>query len=89
MRLAIEDKIRYGEKIVQIHDGVRQIYQLMFKELTGLSIGGIYLDKHLQKYSKRDFFARFGNAQIEDYFKTKNYKDYLHKINTHTFEEYF
>lgn len=39
IRLAIEDKIRYGEKILSLHNGRKELFQLMFKEITGLSIG--------------------------------------------------
>ena len=56
IRIAIEDKIRYGEKLLKIKNGVQEIYQLMFKEITGLSIGQIYIERHLQKYSHMDFY---------------------------------
>ena len=72
IRIAIEDKIRYGEKILTLHNGLKEIYQLMFKEITGLSIGQIYIEKHLARYSKRDYFENNKpSKEIAEFMKAK------------------
>ena len=51
----------------------------MFKEITGLSIGYVYIDKHLAKYSKRDFFSKFRNSRMESFFNANTYRQFLEK----------
>lgn len=43
IRLAVEDKIRYGGKIILTNDGVTQIHQLIFKEMLGLPVGASFI----------------------------------------------
>ena len=38
LRLVFEDKIRYGEKILHLKRGIIEIYQVVFKELTGIYV---------------------------------------------------
>lgn len=51
IRLAVEDKIRYGGKIVLMNDGLVQIHQMVFKELLGITVGVQFVERHLNKFS--------------------------------------
>jgi hypothetical protein len=55
VRLVFEEKIRYGEKIISLKDGISELYQIVFKELTGILVDNIYINRHLKRYSKKDF----------------------------------
>eukprot|EP00347_Sterkiella_histriomuscorum_P012277 403369208 len=90
IRIAIEDKIRYGQKILTLHNGLKEIYQLVFKEITGLSIGQIFIERHLSRYSKRDYFEqKQPSKDVLEYFKVKgDYKEFLkrgQKIGYHDY----
>ncbi|CDW77413.1 UNKNOWN [Stylonychia lemnae] len=90
IRIAIEDKVRYGEKILTLHNGLKEIYQLMFKEITGLSIGQIYIEKHLSKYSKRDYFEmNKPSKEVVEFMKAKgDIKEFMRKGMTIQFQSY-
>ena len=55
IRLAIEAKIRYGERLVKLHGGIIEVYQILYLEILGLHVDPIFINKHLQNFSNRDF----------------------------------
>lgn len=65
IRKAIEDKIRYGKKLIILKHGVVELYQMLFKEITGLSIGLIYIERHLDKFSNLSLNEIMGETVIE------------------------
>lgn len=50
IRLAVEDKVRYGGKIVLLDDGITQMHQMVFKELLGITVGTQFIQRHLSRY---------------------------------------
>jgi hypothetical protein len=54
VRLVFETKIRYGEKIISLNDSLPELYQIVFKELTGILVDRIYINKHLKQFSLKD-----------------------------------
>jgi len=51
----------------------------MFKEITGLSIGQIYIERHLTKFSKRDYLEEINPSKdVIEFMKSKgDYKEFL------------
>lgn len=47
IRIAVEEKIKYGERLVMLNSGIIEIYQILFLELLGLHVDPIYINKHL------------------------------------------
>lgn len=62
--------------MLEIDSGNIELYQLIFKVLTGLGVNRSLIENHLKKYSKRDFEFKL-SKQVADYLESFNFKDFL------------
>ena len=54
--------------------------------MTGLPINSVYINKHLHRYSKKDFQYNMSNT-MEEFFKVKDFRTFMGRRNT-IVEEY-
>lgn len=62
----------------------------MFKEITGLAIGKYYIERHLSRYSKRDYFDHYNPSKdVIDFLKAGgDYREFLKNHQRIKYHEY-